>query len=100
MKTKICTDRQCVHDGKRQHIDRFPKHKKSAGGRISQCKCCKNRHANELTEPAIERISNDEWLINWVKYKLSRGFVFFHDGFEYVKSSNDQAWLERTVRNG
>jgi len=97
---KACIDKQCSSKGLMQSIDNFPKSKGHKGGLAPYCKACKNRAIREERETEVKRLSNDEWLINFVKYKLSMGFVFIHDGFEYVKSSNDQAWLERTIRNG
>ena len=98
---KTCIDKSCESKGLKQELAEFPKSKAHKGGLSPYCKSCKNRSFREERENKVKRLSNDEWLINFVKYKLGiNGFVFFDNGLEYVRSSNDQAWLERTVRNG
>ena len=101
-KTKVCINPSCKSKGKRQSLSLFKPEPKNRSGYSGKCKTCIYTENNNLVHGTrVKRLSNDEWLIDFVKYKLGlNGFVFFDNGYEYVRSSNDRSWLERTVRNG
>ena len=105
MKTKVCVSPGCKKKGKRQNVSEFkelPKNKSGFSNHSSKCLSCVYRENNEAVHgTAVKRVSNNEWMIENVLYKLwNNGYVFIHNGYEYIRSSRDQKWLERTVRNG
>ena len=42
--TKVCNDLDCKHSGVPQPLDNFYKHSQSKGGRVNQCKDCRNAY--------------------------------------------------------
>ena len=101
MKTRICNDDKCVRPGKEQPISAFPKSSGCVEGRSHQCKACKNRTIREYNEPVVKRLGNNEFLVNFVKYKLGiNRFVFTWLDGEWIKSQLTESELMRMVRNG
>lgn len=101
-KTKVCTNPKCKAKGKRQSLDLFKVEPKNRSGYSGKCKTCIYTENNNLVHgTTVKRMSANEWLVDNVLYKLwPNGFVFVHNGLEYMKSSRDQKWLEKAVRNG
>jgi len=99
MKTKVCNKYDCASGGRKQSVKNFDRQIGNSDGYRGYCRACMKNAAVGVAR--VERVSNDEWKIDNMLYKLwPNGWVFFHNGFEYVRSSNDQKWLLNAVSNG
>ena len=100
MKLKVCTKHDCKSNGARQAITNFREISGNTGGYSHVCKVCVCSGRNYTASRGdVEVLGGGLFLINSLKYKLwDNGFVFIHNGFEFVRSANTREWLERTVR--
>ena len=100
MKTKICNKHDCKAGGALQTMDNFRVIEACKGGYSHVCKACVSAGRNYTpNSDDIEALGNGQYLINHMRYKLwSNGFVFIHNGFEFIRSGNNVDWLKRTIR--
>ena len=94
--SKVCNRKGCKEKGTPQSLKCFKPVTGNVDGYSGYCNTC--LYASRVQD-AVKKLDDDQYLINGVRYKLwANGFLFIHNGLEFIKSGNNVDWLKRTIR--
>ena len=99
--TKVCWDRKCESNGRRQSRKNFRIDRNNVDNCSHQCRACIYAESNIVSGvKEIEQIGEEKWLIDFVKYKIGTfGLVFYKPVSEWIKSDLSVDQLMRTVKH-